>query len=41
MQTKARKGRVIAVGMVIAIAGTMYWLAGGVMNWLRVTLHGR
>ena len=41
MRTKSQKGRYIAIAVFIALGLALYAVSGSVMDWLRVTMHGR
>ena len=41
MRAKSQQGQIITIVVCIAIGVALYWVSGGVMDWLRVTMHGR
>ncbi len=41
MRTKSHKGRYVAIAVFIVLGLAFYAVAGSVMDWLRVTMHGR
>jgi hypothetical protein len=41
MRAKSQRSRVIVVAVFIVVGVALYWISGGVMDWLRVTMHGR
>lgn len=41
MHAQSRNRRVMAIVVLILIGAGFYFLAGGLMDWLRVTMHGR
>ena len=41
MPARSSNRSVVAVAILIAVGAALYLLSGGLMDWLRVTIHGR
>jgi hypothetical protein len=41
MPTRARSRRITAIAVLVVIGVALYLLADGLMDWLRMTIHGR
>ena len=38
---KSNRNVVVALAIIVGIGLALYWMSGDVLQWLRVTLHGR
>jgi hypothetical protein len=41
MMRKSNRGNIIVLAIIGGIVLVLFWLWGDVMQWLRVTMHGR